>query len=297
MIGNYVEGCGKAHKCCGPHTKVLGFPVIGTFNVLGKGLRINEFPPSIVTEKANYYFLRLERGDKFFYGWAVRDHVSKQGLNVLEILTKDPLPDSWKNGEDMGITLYERWSPKKTREWAANKYWFQTFPFSPKKRADSELVWEVIDTIDWCGLTVLDIGCHYGFFSFKASEKGARVVGIEPNRRSLRMARIIQEHIVQQDVKFFQENLKKSKVYDVILYLSVHHQIDPLYSDLATMLDELRQRTNKYLFVELIMPPIFPEDNQMSEEEIDRIVGGKILLRYKHNVRGDRKIYLVEKDA
>ena len=48
---------------------------------------------------------------------------------------------------------------------------------------------------------------------------------------------------------------------------------------------------DKYLFVELIMPPLFPKKSTLTEQQIDEIVGGKILTRYKHLVRGYRKIY------
>lgn len=292
MRGDYIEGQGKAHNCCRPHIAALGFPVFGTFNIKLKTGRLNEFTPSIVTRKANYYFLKLKTGKFERFGWAIRDHKSNQGLATLEVLTKELLPHVFKDSP-IAVTLYELWSEECTNEWAEDKYWFQTFPFSPKKRADSQFVWNVIDKIDWAKMSVLDIGAHYGFMSFKASEAGAVVVGFEPNKKSIKMATIIRNNIIQQDVRFMRGD--DGSKYDVILYLSVHHQSDPSYAKLARKIRELKHRARKHLFVELILPPMFPKDSQMTEAKIDETVGGKILARYEHNVRGTRKIYWIKK--
>ena len=98
-----------------------------------------------------------------------------------------------------------------------------------------------------------------------------------------------------QDVDFV--NLAPFNVtfFDVILYLSVHHQPDPSYANLEKKIKEYRKRARKHLFVELIMPPVFPQHGEFTEAEIDKIVGGEILVRYKHAVRGHRKIYWIEK--
>lgn len=295
MQGKYVIGADHAHKCCDPHTEVFNCKMYGTFNVYLKHGRIDHFVPSIVTEKKSYWFVKITRTSECWYGWAIRDHKSKQKFKTLEILTKERLPQVLTKG-NFAVNIYEPWNREEIRIWAKDKYWFQSFPFSPKKRADSSFIWDTINVIDWSGLSVLDIGCHYGYHSFKAAGEGAKVIGFEPNRKCLEMARTIQKHIWQEDVSFVQTMPLVPENFDVILYLSVHHQPDPEYAGLRKKINELKKMTIKHLFVELIMPPMFPSGRTLSEDEIDKIVGGKILARYKHNVRGYRKIYWLEKE-
>ena len=57
------------------------------------------------------------------------------------------------------------------RDWAKDKYWFQSFPWSPQV-ADSRLVWDAINHENWGGKTVLDIGCHYGFHLLEPQRMG-----------------------------------------------------------------------------------------------------------------------------
>lgn len=291
--GKYVVGQGKAHNCSRPHIKVFNCNVFGTFNIKLKSGRITEFKPTIVTEKANYWFIKLHKEKQEYFGWAIRDHTSHQAENTIELLTKQLLPTHLKEGSFAVLPL-KKWDERQTRIWSEKKYWFQTFPFSPKQKADSEYVWKVINRIPWKNLSVLDIGSHYGFFSFKASEVGACVLGIEKNKNSLYAATTIRDHIIQQDVTFLRQDLYPSKKYDVILFLSVFHQIDPTYKRLEEHMNMLTSRTLKHLFIELIMPPLFPQGHEMSEKEIDKIVGGKIIDRYKHKIRGERKIYWIQ---
>jgi len=289
--GHYLIGSNKAHKCCGAHDKVFNCRMIGTFNVLMEENFISNFIPSIKTEKAAYWFVELEKNGQSYYGWAIRDYKSHQRGNILEILTKELLPCSLKEG-DLNVRIIERWDEKKIKNWAKDQYWFQGFSFSPIKKADSKFLWNNINIIDWIGCSVLDIGCHYGYFSFKASEAGAKVIGFDIDKNSLEMAETIRENIIQQDVTFVRKDPKID--YDVILYLSVHHQIDKEYQMLARAIKKLKLRTKKHLFVELILPPMFPKNSKMTEEEIDKIVGGEILVTYNHKVRGVRRVYHVQ---
>ena len=109
------------------------------------------------------------------------------------------------------------------------------------------------------------------------------------------MARVIRDHIIQQDVIFSHISDKTiyNKPFDIVFYLSVHHQIDPNYSQLKATIEKYKKMARECLFVELIMPPMFPKDKSMSQEEIDKAVGGEILTTYKHAVRGLRRIYKV----
>lgn len=289
--GQYVTGQGKAHTCCSPHTKVFKCQMFGTFNIKIKGRQILDFAPSITSEKAAYWLVRISKGGSLnYYGWAIRDFTSHQNPQILEVLTKELLPEDFKSGI-LSVAILKRWDAQSIKLWASKQYWFQSFPFSSVKKADSEYLWKIIDKINWSGFSVLDIGAHYGYFSFKASEKGAHVIGVEPNSSSRNCAITIQENIIHQDVQFIPKDLGGQ--FDVILHLSVYHQMDPEYKNLENYLNGLRGRTRKHLFVELILPPMFPRKRKMSEKEIDKIVGGKILTRYQHKVRGIRKVYQI----
>ncbi len=298
MEGRYKTGQGHAHECCNSHTKIFNCKMFGTFNVWLVYGNLFDFKPSIVTKIRSYWFLSIRRRKKIYYGWAIRDHNSNQASKCLEILTKELLPDNLKQ-ESFAVNIYEKWSDELIKAWAKDMYWFQTFSFSPKMRADSKFIWDTINRIDWSAQTVLDIGAHYGFFSFEASKVGAQVIGIEPNNNSFKFAKLIRDNIIHQDVTFESWKFKVDTIpekSDIILYLSVHHQIDPNYIHLKKTIQILKRQARKHLFVELILPPMFPKKGGITEEDIDKIVGGQILTRYKHNVRGDRKIYWIKND-
>lgn len=291
MIGHYTQGSGLAHNCCRPHREVFNCDMWGTFNILVQDFNILTREPSIINSKNNkrYWFLIINNK---YCGWAIRDKRSKQKRQILEVLIKQLLPDYLKS-QDLEITLPIKWTEHQIKVWAKDKYWFQGFNFAPVQRADSDLVWKTIDVINWEKRRVLDWGCHYGYMSFEASKKGAIVTGIDKNIQSLQMAKTIRNHIIQQDV-YFSTNLER-KVYDVILYLSVHHQRDADYSNLKDTIELLKKMSLKHIFIELLLPPTFPKDRKMTEQQINEIVGGKVLLQYKHEVRGVRNIYHIEK--
>jgi len=287
--GRYVNGVGKAHKCCKLHKEIFNCIMHGTFNIrLETKQHIDYFTPSIVTKKSAYWFVKILKDGQEYFGWAVRDHKSRQIKTVLEVLTKRLLPNHLKEGI-LTIEILEKWDEGCIEEWASKMYWFQSFPFSPQKRADSKFVWDTINRINWERKSVLDIGSHYGYFSFEASKLGAKVIGFEPNKKSNKAAKTIRDKIIQQDINFVEED--PGGEFDVILYLSVHHQPDPIYENLEQKMYELKSRANQHLFVELILPPHFPKGGKMTDKEIDKIVGGEILATYKHKVRGTRRIY------
>jgi hypothetical protein len=294
MIGKYIAGQNKAHTCCCQHTPVFNCQMYGTFNVYVEGLILTDLEPSIITKNNRYWFLKLTKGSQEVFGWCVRGFFSKQKERVIEVVTKKLIPENFKTG-NIEVTFFNKWDETTVKKWAGKQYWFQTFPFSPSKRADSELVWDTIKHINWSGKEVLDIGSHYGYFSFKASELGSNVVGFEPNINSLNNAKIIRDFIIQQDISFVKN--QPEGMFDVTLYLSVHHQLDPNYHELKNTLEKLKSKTREVLFVELIIPPSFPKDKKMTESQIDEIVGGKVLLKYSHKVRCIRKIYKIDKNA
>jgi len=297
FVGHYITGVGRASKPSNlrPHVKVFGCPMYGTFNVSIHGLVVPSWPITIDNNGKQYRFVVLRRckGGPEYCGWAIRDASSKQRLSTLEVLTKTLLPEEMKDSEII-VRLPQLWTSQEIQQWAKNQYWFQTFEFTPSQKADSKLVWKTINRIDWSQLKVIDFGCHYGYMSLHASECGASVTGVDKNARSLRAARVIRNHIIQQDVTYATVSFMSLPQCDVILYLSIHHQIDPTYKTLSRTIVRLKEKARKHIFLELILPPTFPQRNTMTEVQIDKVVGGEILLRYKHRVRGYRKVYHIK---
>jgi len=297
LQGTYVSGQGEAHNCCSQHNSIFNCKMFGTFNIklYAEYTSILHFTPSIHTEKNNYWFVVLSLNNNEYCGWAVRGHDSHQGGRTLEILTKKLLPDDLKTGI-LQVQIFERWDDSKIKKWAKDKYWFQTFPFTPVPRSNSQLVWDAINVVDWKDKKVLDIGCQCGYFSFQASKSGAYVCGTDSSLSAIQMAKTIRNNIIQQDVKFEKfSGIPFSSIYDISLYLSVHHQIDPNYLNLQNTITQLKRITKEHIFVELILPPTFPKEGNLSEDDIDKIVSGTVLARYKNKVRGFRKVYWIQK--
>ncbi len=288
LTGRYVAGQGEAHKHIHAHDPVFNCRMVGTFNVaIGSVL---PDAPTFAHGKHRYWLLKVNGR----YGWASRWRGSDLSVKTWEIITKAPFPESFKS-EPLVIELLDRWSDEQARQWAKGQYWFQTYPFCPQQKADSALVWKALDCVGWSNVSVLDIGCSAGFYSFEASRRGAHVWGFDPSAETIEQACAINDHIAMQDVVFSVKD--PGGVFDILLYLSVHHQIDPSYSALARTLKDLKRRARRHVFVELILPPEpgdFPVTAEMSEADIDRIVGGTALLKYRHNLRGDRKVYRID---
>ena len=292
MQGTFVRGIGNAHKMDEVYSDVFNCRMYGTFNIYIKTIKsVENFKPVMEVShkrfpKRKHWLVKVKKGDDYRYGWAVRWADSKQNPRILELLSKRKFPESFKEGK-LEVTVLKRWTEAQIKSWTKQQHWFQTYDWLPNTHADSQKSWDEINIIDWSGKSVLDIGCHQGYHSMKMSQAGAYVIGFEPNDCSRGNAIIVNDSIEMSDVHF--RKIDHGETYDVITYLSVHHQPDPSYKNLKVTIDKLKSRARETLFVELILPPMF--GNTMTEEEIDKLVDGKALLTYKHNVRGTRKIY------
>lgn len=295
MIGTYITGANKAHRNDEKRELHFGYKMHGTFNIKihDNGFNIKKYTPCFIIANTGYHLVKLTKNDKTYYGYIIDWKLSNQSKNIIEVVSKTLLPVELMNGE-ITLEILEKWSNEQRDEWAKNMYSWQTFDWSPKKRANSKELSNVINKAigSWAGLTVLDIGSNYGYHSFNASKKGAIVTGIEINDSAREKAEVINNHIEMQDVVFYKKDNNVSK-HDVILFLSVHHQYDPSYKNLKETLDNYKKRCNKYFVVELITPPMFAKN--MSVGQIDEIVNGEVLMNYKHPVRGIRRLYLVKK--
>jgi hypothetical protein len=304
FAGKYATGCGQAHLYGDQHIPAFRRPMVGTFNVDVDGYSVSPrfaHAKEFVTDEAgwNRYWLvkigarmpgRSGEWTPTHYAWAYRWEKSRMPGTTWELLSKSPLPDSFKGGE-LGLEVCLPWTPEQIQAWATSHYQFQGFDWLPVKRADSLKVWQAIEPhATWAGATVLDIGSHYGYHSFKASDLGAEVVAVEPDDDTRACGVEINDHIEMQDVHFQPKG--DMGTHDIILYLSVHHQHDPEYTTLAETIAFYKTLARKHLFVECILPPMFGKG-----VDVDAAVGGEVLLTYPHKVRGTRRIYHVQGEA
>ena len=280
--------------------KAFGYgDYLGTFNMkvdAKKAMTIRgDLSATIVREDNGviwwFYMCDLCKGDKsvsvVLLIWEGPD--KNPGGTVLELMSRERVPKAFRSG-DLILKIYGKWKKPQINTWVKDQYWFQTFPWSIK-RSDSALVWDTIkDKVDWHGKRVLDIGGHTGFFSFEAAKKGAIVTLFEPDGDPLERAQTIGHHIEYHDIDY--TKVDPGGNYDTIMYLSVHHQPDLTYKNLAEKLVELKSRC-KNLLLELIVPSL---EGSMSSDEINKIVGVDHLHEYKHKVRRTRRIYHLKGD-
>jgi len=302
LRGEYVQGIGRAHKFGNVYRPAFNCPMVATFNVRSNR-PITEARPTKTASlvwpgekpKLVTFWLCQINGS---WAWAMRWDGSRLPATRIEFISKRPLPEHLKS-KALEIEVFEKWSKAKILEWAPKQYQWQGFPWLPRQRVDSRRVWGAISLeADWSGADVLDVGSHYGYHSFRASEAGASVMAIEPNDDVRATGKIIARHIEMQDVQF--EKLVCASdfhppISDIILYLSVQHQWDPNYENLSETVLRLAASAKRILFVEVILPSLFGKGH--SSEDIDEMVGGEILKTYRHRLRGIRRIYKVQGKA
>jgi 2-polyprenyl-3-methyl-5-hydroxy-6-metoxy-1,4-benzoquinol methylase len=95
--------------------------------------------------------------------------------------------------------------------------------------SQSYKTWERLhDLVTWEGRQVVDLGCHHGYFSFKAADAGARVLGLERGSTVLETARRIKA-LNHSSAEFQQwEGGQPIPACDIILCLNVlHHFPNP----------------------------------------------------------------------
>lgn len=285
VLGHYVSGMGLAHQHEEVYRHFFGCPMKATFNVKAS-IAITHFKPTMQPDhpdggKSSVWLVKVNG----HYAWAYRSPNTRQAGTTWELVSKDLLPDELKEGE-LELEVLDRWSDAEVQAWIAKSYvnkWHQTFDWSPSGYADSPKLWDAIEPhACWSESSVLDVGCGWGVHSIKASKLGARVTAVDP---MIGNAIDVNDHIEMSDVSF-RQGKDPGGDYDIILYLSVHHQPDPTYAKLEETLAGFRERAS-VVFVELIMPPMFgtPALVEAATKDADE------LLRYKHNIRGTRALY------
>lgn len=292
FYGKHIQGIGKAHQVAKSSARtnflrsLFGCPLIGTFNILTSE-PTDKIPPTIVQDIHRFNFIKISLPDGTYrYGWGYRFDGSRQKGNILEVYTKNPLPPEFKE-QPLTINFYPKWTQEEISAWQKDKYWFQGFDWLPSQRANSKLLWNFMQKENYAKKSVLDFGTHYGYFAFQASKKGAVVDAIDKDPNNIAIAKIINEHIEQQDILFITSNSLPETEYDIIFELSVYHWIEEEYTYLPQHLEELKKRC-KILFLELINPPL---RGRLSQDDVDEMVGREKIHHYQHRVRRTRTLY------
>jgi len=311
--GTYVHGLGKAHEVfegerrTGNVSGCLGARMVGTFNVEVTRRRFSALLSSLNGKTGFWYryrnivpvkYLLCEVTHKsgvsrkaWLANWrplaSVPKHIRKCSM---ELMSRRLLPEVFKDGSALKVLVFDPWDKATIDAWwpKACRRWFQSFSWGPK-RANGQQVWDVLYKYpNWSESTVLDVGCNSGWYSFQAAKYGAAVYGYDPSKKFVDIANTIARHIEYTDVDFGEAD--PGGAFDVILYLSVHHYVDPDYSNLKKTIEGYKRRC-KTLFIELIVPP---PGSRMPPEQIHETVGGTELLTYDHIVRCKRTVWKVD---
>lgn len=110
-----------------------------------------------------------------------------------------------------------------------DKYYQDIEIINFKGYSESYKTWNIIkDLVNWKGKDVVDLGCFQGYFSFKAEDAGANVIGLEKSETVLKTARWINK-LRGGKVKLRQwEGGELIPKCDIVLCLNVlHHFPDP----------------------------------------------------------------------
>jgi SAM-dependent methyltransferase len=83
---------------------------------------------------------------------------------------------------------------------------------------------------DFGGMSMLDIGCHHGFYCIEAKKRGAgRVVGLEGKPKAIKVARRIQEIYGYGDFELVEGFFPRARLpvdrFDVVLLMNVVHHL------------------------------------------------------------------------
>ncbi|OHB53063.1 MAG: methyltransferase, TIGR04290 family [Planctomycetes bacterium GWF2_41_51] len=105
-------------------------------------------------------------------------------------------------------------------------------------------------------MTVLDIGCNAGFYSFELAKLGAKVTAIDSNDHYLRQAKWgaeklhLEKNITFKNMQLY-DLINSDEKYDIIFFLGVfYHLRYPLLG-----LDIVVSRTNKFLIFQTLTLP------------------------------------------
>lgn len=126
---------------------------------------------------------------------------------------------------------------------------------------------------DLKGKTVLDLGCNEGFFCFECEKRGARVIGIEKEKKWYNLA-LKRKNILSSFVNFINDDWKCIPLlnykFDLVLFLAAFHYIK---NNQLEMLRSLNDKINNDGLLILEVGLLNKNEGTFLIEDVTRIVG------------------------
>ncbi len=176
---------------------------------------------------------RDPRKEMIWSEFPTRDHLPKYGQS-MQALRAEVLHEKTTSG-DAHARL--RTILKVLEPWRHNVQLTDGIRTLPEDFDYPATRWNVIAPYipsDLSGKTVLDIGCHCGFFSTQLKRRGAeRVVGIDVVPNSLAQARFLSHwfDLPMELLQFDAYGISELGAFDIVLFLGVlYHMKHPLYA-------------------------------------------------------------------
>ena len=131
---------------------------------------------------------------------------------------------------------------------------FPDFSLKAKKqRINPEFRLQLFDTFDVKGKTIYDLGCSNGFYCFELAKRGARVIGVDKNKETIKINRLISEYY-DLEIEFIEDDLLDETFYtdrmeksDIVIFLSVIHHI---YNKISSIRIQNEDRSQYYAICE-----------------------------------------------
>lgn len=214
---------------------------------------------------------------KTLYHEGPRSHTRKKDIG--RITKKDTLYQGFRFANNVQLKGY-----------SSNKAIFDSYrklPFMPFRKLENG--------------RVLDIGCNQGFFTFQALMHGAsEIVAVEYDKQHLDFAKKMNKLVfksdkitfIESDANTYLDNYKGPK-FDVIIMLSVLHQMYPHMKDSDKFLSKIASLTDYFAFEN---PTNHPK-MKISNEEVSKILKKHFkVVRYLYNYDayspGSRSIFV-----
>jgi hypothetical protein len=263
--------------------------------------------PDFLTDRDNkrlgplqWWAVALGCGTEWAAGFVVRH--GRTRTRYVEAMASGRLRDmGWQDGDEVTVERANR--ERGVRRVVAlaafiNHRWWAPFDWLPaearphRRLADSDLIWEHMDADDFRGASVLDFGCHEGYHAFRALRAGAAsALGVDKTERVVTIARAINAHIERSAAEFLVANsLDGLPDADVVMSLSVWHQIDPTYERLGEHIAALRAKAGRCVYLDLIAPPL---EGDRDTDAIVEGAGGAVVWHRRHPVRCSRTLYRI----
>lgn len=123
----------------------------------------------------------------------------------------------------------------------------QTRPGAQHSHGKNEVKWRRIEpllrTMELSGKRVLDIGCNEGFFSLRAAEMGARVVGLDVDVNRIAKAEFVRSATEADGVAFdvtdiYSEKFASLPKFDLCLCMGFLHRVPDPYSAVSRLAEK-----------------------------------------------------------